>query len=135
MGKKGAGTTKGRSLVRTTRGLHTGSKLNCADNSGAKELEIISVVNYGGVRRRFPKAGVGDMVLASVKRGKPDMRKQIVNAIIVRQRMEYRRTDGMRIKFFDNAAVVTTPDGVPRGTDIRGPVAKEAIENWVHIKE
>lgn len=56
-----------------------------------------------------------------------------MNAIIIRQRKEYRRIDGTRIKFEDNAAVVTGPDGVPKGTEIRGPVAKEAIERWLRI--
>ncbi|MFQ5891953.1 MAG: 50S ribosomal protein L14, partial [Candidatus Methanofastidiosia archaeon] len=124
MAKKGAGATRGRSAVRPIRSLTTGSRLVCADNTGAKELEIVSVYRYKGVLRRYPKAGVGDMVYASVKKGKPEIRKKIVNAIIIRQRKEYRRIDGTRIKFEDNAAVVTGPDGVPKGTEIRGPVAK-----------
>ncbi|KYK31859.1 MAG: 50S ribosomal protein L14 [Theionarchaea archaeon] len=133
MGKKGAGATRGRSLARPTRALCTGSRLVCADNTGAKELEIISVLEYKGILRRYPKAGVGDMVMVSVKKGKPDIRKKVLNAVIVRQRKEYRRISGMRIKFEDNAAVITGPDGVPKGTEIRGPVAKEAIEKWVRL--
>ncbi len=133
MGRKGAGATRGRSLVRPGRALCTGSRLLCADNTGAKELEIIAVLEYTGTLRRYPKAGVGDMVVVSVKKGKPDIRKKMVNAIIIRQRKEYRRVSGMRIKFEDNAAVITGPDGVPKGTEIRGPVAKEAIEKWVRL--
>jgi large subunit ribosomal protein L14 len=133
MGKKGAGATRGRSLVRPTRSLCTGSRLVCADNTGAKELEIISVMEYKGVLRRYPKAGVGDMVVVSVKKGRPDVRKKVMNAVIIRQRKEYRRVTGMRIKFEDNAAVITGTDGVPKGTEIRGPVAKEAIEKWVRL--
>lgn len=133
MGKKGAGATRGRSLARPTRALTTGSRLVCADNTGAKELEIVSVREYHGVLRRYPKAGVGDMVMASVKKGRPDVRKKVVNAVIVRQKKEYRRASGIRIKFEDNAAVITGEDGVPTGTEIRGPVAKEAVEKWVRL--
>ncbi|MHC1605366.1 MAG: 50S ribosomal protein L14 [Candidatus Methanofastidiosia archaeon] len=130
---KGAGATKGRSPVRPGRALATGSRLVCADNTGAKELEIISVVGYKGVKRRYPKAGVGDMVYASVKKGRPNVRKTIVNAVVVRQRKEYKRLDGTRIKFEDNAAIITGLDGVPKGSEARGPVAKEAVERWLKI--
>ena len=130
---KGAGATRGRSPVRPGRALTTGSRLICADNTGAKELEIIAVYGYKGVKRRYPKAGVGDMVFASVKKGRPNIRKTIVQAVIVRQKKEYRRLDGTRIKFEDNAAVITGPDGVPKGSEARGPVAKEAVERWLKI--
>lgn len=133
MGRKGAGATRGRALVKPPRALSTGSRLVCADNTGAKELEIIAVLEYTGVLRRYPRAGVGDMVMASVKKGRPDVRKKMVNAVIIRQRKEYRRITGMRVKFEDNAAVITGPDGVPKGTEIRGPVAKEAVEKWVRL--
>jgi large subunit ribosomal protein L14 len=132
-GKKGAGATRGVSPVRPTRALPVGAYLVCADNSGAKVLQIIGVVGYKGVRRRLASAGVGDMVIAAVKKGRPDIRHQVVRAVIVRQRKEYKRLDGMRVKFEDNAAVVTTEDGVPRGTEIRGPIAREAAEKWVRL--
>ncbi len=133
MPKKGAGATRGKSPVRPTRSLSTGSRLICADNTGAKELEIISVSRYKGTLRRHASAGIGDMVMASVKKGKPDVRKTVVNAIIIRQRKEYKRLDGMRVKFEDNAAVLVTPDGMPRGSEIKGPMAKEAAERWVRL--
>ncbi|WP_088336250.1 50S ribosomal protein L14 [Methanopyrus sp. KOL6] len=113
--------------------LPVGARLTCADNTGARELQIIAVKGYKGVRRRLPNAGIGDMVVCSVKEGTPDMRKEVVNAVIVRQRKEYRRPDGTRVKFEDNAAVIVTPDGAPRGSEIRGPVAKEAAERWPRI--
>jgi large subunit ribosomal protein L14 len=112
------------------RALPAGARLEVVDNSGAKEIEIISVRGYKGVRRRLPKAGVGDLVVVSVKKGTPDMRKQKVHAIIIRQKKEYQRPDGMRIKFEDNAAVVTNEKGEPKGSDVKGPVAKEAAERW-----
>jgi len=133
MGKKGAGVAVGVSPVTPVKTLIPGSKLVCADNTGAKELQIITVAKYGGTRRRMPKAGVGDMVIASVKKGTPELRKQIVRAIVIRQRKEYRRTDGIRVKFEDNAAVLMTPEGAPRGSEVKGPVAREAIESWPRV--
>ena len=68
-----------------TRGLQNGSEINVIDNTGAKVIEIITVPGYHGVARRVPSAGVGDMVIASVKKGTPQMRRQIVFAVIVRR--------------------------------------------------
>ncbi len=114
-----------------TRGLLAGSWVVTCDNSGAKILKIISFKNRKTTRRRVPFGGVGDLVLAAVKRGKPEMRKQVVFAVIVRQKKEYRRSDGMRIKFEDNAAVVLKDDkGNPKGTILKGPIAKEAAGRW-----
>jgi large subunit ribosomal protein L14 len=133
MAKKGAGATRGISPVRPTRALPIGAYLKVADNSGAKVIQIIGVVGYKGTRRRLASAGVGDMVIATVKKGRPDIRHQVVRAVVVRQRKEYRRLDGMRVKFEDNAAAIVTPEGVPRGTEIRGAIAREAAERWVRL--
>ena len=113
--------------------ITAGSRLTCADNSGAKEIEVISVRTYKGRLNRYPKAGVADLVVASVKKGKPDMRKQVVLAVIIRQRKPYRRYNGTRIRFHDNAAVVITEEGFPKGTEIKGAVAREATEKWNKI--
>ncbi|MCS7144757.1 MAG: 50S ribosomal protein L14 [Archaeoglobaceae archaeon] len=115
------------------RALPTGAMLVCADNSGAREVQIISVIGYKGVRRRYPAAGIGDMVVVSVKKGLPEIRKQIHYAVIIRQRKEFRRPNGDRIKFEDNAAVLVNEKGEPKGTEIRGPVAKEAAERFAKI--
>ena len=115
------------------RALPSGARLEVADNTGAKEIEIIQVIGYKGTRRRQPSAGVGDIVVASVKKGTPEMRKQVVRAVIIRQRKEYRRRSGERIKFEDNAAVITNEKGEPKGSEIKGPVAKEAAERWSKI--
>jgi large subunit ribosomal protein L14 len=112
------------------RALPSGARIEVVDNSGAKVIEIISVRGYKGVRRRMPKAGVGDLVVASVKKGTPEMRKQKVHAVIIRQKKEYQRPNGMRVKFEDNAAVITNENGEPKGSDVKGPVAKEAAERW-----
>ncbi len=115
------------------RSLPNGARLVCADNTGAKELEIIAVKGYKGVARRLPAGGVGSLVFVSVKKGTPEMRKQVLPAIIIRQKKEYRRPDGSRVKFSDNAAVIVTPEGSPKGSEIKGPVAKEAAERWAGV--
>lgn len=115
------------------RGLNRGTILNCADNTGAQTLEILSVKGYHGTRRRQPRAGVGDLVTVSVKKGTPEMRKQVFPAVIVRQRKQYRRSDGTRIEFADNAAVIVDENEDVKGTEIKGPVAREAGERFPKV--
>lgn len=116
-----------------TAALNVGSYLVCADNTGAKVLQIISVFGYKGVKRRQPKAGVGNMIKCSVKEGDVKIRKQVVNAVIIRQKAEYRRLDGLRVSFEDNAAVLVDDTGSPKATEIKGPVAKEVVERFSAI--
>jgi large subunit ribosomal protein L14 len=116
-----------------TRALVAGSRLACADNTGAKELKLINVMGYKGRLRRAPGACVGEMVAVSVTKGSPDLRRQILPAVVVRQRKMFRRPDGVRIQFEDNAAVIMTPEGELKGTEIRGPVAREAAERWPRV--
>jgi len=114
-------------------GLTIGSVVNCADNTGARRLRIIQMIGYKGRRRRLPSIGIGDLVTVSVREGTPEMKRQLFNAVIVRQRRPYLRKDGSRIRFEDNAAVILTPEGTLRGSDIKGPVAREAVERWARI--
>ncbi|HLH86003.1 MAG TPA: 50S ribosomal protein L14 [Thermoplasmataceae archaeon] len=118
---------------RQHRGLPLGATMLCADNSGAKMISLIDVKAYHGVARRIPAAGVGDMFIASVKKGTPEMRSKIVYAVVIRQRRPYRRPDGTMVQFDENAAVLVTPDGEVRGSEIKGPVAREAAERWPRI--
>jgi len=118
---------------RQTRGLPIGARLTCADNTGAKIVEIVSVPKYHGVHRRTPSAGIGDLLVVSVKKGTPEMRRQLINAVIIRQRRPFRRPDGTMVAFEDNAVVLTTPTGETKGSDIKGPVAREAAERWARI--
>ncbi|MFW5865602.1 MAG: 50S ribosomal protein L14 [Nanoarchaeota archaeon] len=114
-----------------TEGLQVGSRVDTCDNSGAKVLKITGVKRTKTVKGRISGAGVGDMVVAAVKKGRPDMRKSVVFAIIVRQRKEYRRVDGTRVSFEDNAAVVLKDEnGNPKGTIFKGPIAKEVTSKW-----
>jgi large subunit ribosomal protein L14 len=119
--------------ARIKKALNVGSYLVCADNTGAKVLQIISVIGYKGIRRRQPKAGVGDVVKCTVKEGDVKIRKQVVTAVIIRQKAEYRRKEGIRIKFEDNAAVLVNESLEPRGTQIKGPVAREVVERFPAI--
>lgn len=122
--------------ARVTKTINRRAKIDACDNSGAKVIQIISVIGYKGVKRRVPVCGVGDLITASVIKGDPEMRKQVVYAIIVRQRKEYRRKDGTRIKFEDNAAVVLKDEkGNPKGTLIKGPIAKEVADRWPAVSK
>ncbi len=116
-----------------TQGLSKGSRLTCADNTGARELNLVSVAGYGGTKNRQPKAGVGDKITVSVTRGTPEMRRQILEAVIIRQRQPIRRPDGLRVKFEDNAAVIIDEAEDPRGTEIKGPIAREVAERYGSI--
>lgn len=102
------------------------SLLNVADNTGAKIIRVFKVL--GGSKKRY--ARIGDLVVASVQIAEPRKmlkKKEIVRAVIVRQRAPFRRKDGSYIRFDDNAAVVV--DGVePKGGRIFGPVARELRE-------
>lgn len=104
--------------------------MNCADNSGARNLYIISVKGIGARLNRLPAGGVGDMVMATVKKGKPELRKKVMPAVIVRQSKPWRRADGMFLYFEDNAGVIVNPKGEMKGSAITGPVGKEAAELW-----
>jgi large subunit ribosomal protein L14 len=119
---------------RVTRGLPFGSRLEVCDNSGAKIIRLFGVKGNNTKKGKYPAAGVGDLIYASIIKGKPGMKSETVLAVIVRQRKEYRRESGERIKFEDNAAVVLKDDkGNPKGTIFKGPIAKEATLRWPGI--
>lgn len=79
---------------------------------------------------RLPAGGVGDMVMATVKKGKPELRKKVHPAVIVRQSKPWKRFDGVFLYFEDNAGVIVNPKGEMKGSAITGPVGKEAAELW-----
>ena len=76
-----------------SKALPIGATLQCVDNTGAREIQIISVKGFKGVRRRLDVAGVGDLVVASVKKGTADMRRDVVNAVVIRQKKVYMLAD------------------------------------------
>ncbi len=113
------------------RALPLQAEVGTCDNSGAKVVKLIAVIGHKTVRGRLPAAGIGDLVMVAVKKGKLEMRKTVVPAIIVRQKKEFRRPDGTRVKFEDNACVILKDEkGNPKGTIYKGPIAKEVAERW-----
>jgi len=131
MSKRKAGSTGQK--FRQALALPVGAIMNCADNSGAKNLYVISVVGIKGHLNRLPSAGVGDMVMATVKKGKPELRKKVHPAIVIRQRKPWRRKDGIFLYFEDNAGVIVNPKGEMKGSAITGPVAKECADLWPRV--
>ncbi|MHA1933482.1 MAG: 50S ribosomal protein L14 [Promethearchaeota archaeon] len=119
---------KGVVRHKTSYGLCNGSKIQIADNSGAKIAQIINVDHFKTRLRRLPKATVGSICTVTIKKGKPEMRGNILKAVIVRQKMIIRRLDGTRLRFEDNAGVLVSREGEPKGTEVRGPIAREAAE-------
>ena len=108
--------------------LQQESRLNVADNTGAKELLVIRAL--GGSTRRY--AHVGDIVVCSVKEATPGgvvKKGDVVKAVVVRTKKPIRRKDGSYIRFDENAAVIIKEDKTPRGTRIFGPVARELREH------
>ncbi len=116
-----------------TKTMTIGTMMPCTDNSGAKMIYIIGALHYRGTRGRGPQVGVGDVVIASVRKGKPDMVKKVIKALIVRQKKEFRRANGTRIMFEDNAAVLVNDDMLPVGTEIKGVVAREISERFPKV--
>lgn len=100
------------------------SVLTVADNTGAKRVMCIKVL--GGSKRRY--AGVGDTIVVAVKEAAPRgtvKKKAVERAVVVRTKSQTRRKDGSGIRFDDNACVIVAKDGLPKGTRVFGPVARE----------
>lgn len=120
--------------ARITRPLPFGATLEVVDNSGAKVVRIYTVYKVKTSKGKIVAGGISDLVNANVVKGKPEMKKKSVLSVIIRQKKEFRRQDGTRVQFEDNAAVVVKDNkGNPQGTLIKGPVAKEVCERWPAI--
>ncbi|MEM5798459.1 MAG: uL14 family ribosomal protein [Candidatus Aenigmatarchaeota archaeon] len=115
------------------RGLSVGSYLVCADNSGAKELQIISAKTIKTRWRLAQRIGVGDVVTCRVSKGNENIRHQVVKAVIIRQKKVWKRPNGISISFEDNAAVLVDDRFEPKATMIKGPVAREVVERFTAI--
>ena len=113
------------------RGLPIGAEIPVVDNSGAKLVKVISVKGFKSIKRKLECGGIGDMITGHVIKGKADMKHEVVKCVIVRQKQETKRPDGTTIKFQSNGAVVLKDDkGVPKGTLIKGAIAKEVGERF-----
>jgi large subunit ribosomal protein L14 len=120
---------------KVTASLQKGSSLVCADNSGAKELQIIAVRGFKGKKRTNPRGGVGSLVVCRVLKGNEKVRHEKFKCVIIRQKKEYRRPDGTRIRFEDNAAVIVDDQFAPKGSIIKGPVAREAVQRFATLSK
>ena len=117
--------------ARATRGLNIGSNVIAADNSGARIVRITGVKRGKSKKGRQQYAKISDWVKVSVRAGKPEMKGQVFDAVVIRQKKPYRRNTGERVAFTDNAAVLLKDEkGNPKGTQIKGPIAKEVAERW-----
>jgi large subunit ribosomal protein L14 len=117
-----------------TRALNVGAMVLAADNSGARIVRIVSVKRWKAKKGRQMAAKIGDWVKVSVRKGLPDMRGKVFDAIVIRQKKSYRRLNGERIAFEDNAvALLKDEKGNPKGTQIKGPVAREIMERWPQV--
>ena len=116
-----------------TRSIPVGAQIVCADNTGAKIIEIVNVHKYKTRVSRLPAAAVGDFCNVVVKKGPAELRKQVFGAVIIRQKYAINRLNGVRVQFEDNAGVLITPEGEVKGTDIKGPVPAEATEKWPRV--
>ena len=108
--------------------IQSESRLNVADNSGAKQILCIRVL--GGTKKRY--ASVGDKIVGTVKNATTSgtvKKGQVVKAVVVRVKKEVRRPDGSYIRFSDNACVIIDENGQMKGTRVFGPVARELREN------
>merc|ERR1711998_61663 len=132
MSKRGRGGAAGNKF-RTTLGMNVAAVMNCADNTGAKNLYIMAVKGWGSRLNRLPSGTVGDMFMATVKKGKPELRKKVMPAVIVRQRKAWRRKDGIILYFEDNAGVIVNAKGEMKGSAVTGPIAKECADLWPRI--
>jgi large subunit ribosomal protein L14 len=117
--------------ARATRGLNLGSYVLASDNGGARIVKIVGVRGGKTRRGRQQYAKIGDMVKISVREGDPKIKGQLFDAVVIRQKKPFRRNTGERIAFTDNAvALLKDSKGNPKGTQIKGPIAKEVADRW-----
>ncbi len=120
--------------AKATEGLNLGSMVIASDNSGAKIVKIIGVKKSKAKKGKQISAKIADWVKVSVKKGVPDMKGKVFDAVVIRQKKPYRRLTGERIAFEDNAVVILKDDkGNPKGTQIKGPIAREVSERWPQV--
>lgn len=119
--------------ARPQRSLTLRTHMTCADNTGAKEVYLISTFKQKTRKRQIPSAGIGDVINVVVSKGKPELRKKIFRAVVIRTKSGLTRANGLKLKFEDNAVVLVDKEGIPKGTEIKGPVPKEIGERWPKI--
>jgi len=114
--------------------MNLGAKLIAAGNSGAKIVRLVAVKKAKAKKGKQTAAKIADWVKVSVRKGIPDMKGKVFDAVVVRQRKSYRRLNGERISFADNAVVILKDEkGNPKATQIKGPIAREVLERWPQV--
>ncbi|MFA5173780.1 MAG: uL14 family ribosomal protein [Candidatus Pacearchaeota archaeon] len=117
--------------AKVTRGLNIGSNVEASDNSGARIVRIVGVKTGKTKRGRQQYAKLGDFVKVSVRKGLPTMKGEVFDAVVIRQKKPFRRKTGERVAFTDNAvALLKDEKGNPKGTQIKGPIAREVADRW-----
>jgi large subunit ribosomal protein L14 len=117
--------------AKTTRGVNAGTKAISSDNSGARIVRIFGVKKGKVSKGTQQYMKVGDQVKISVRAGKPEMKGEVFDAVVIRLKKPYRRKTGERVMFEDNAVALLKDDkGNPKGTQIKGCVAREVAERW-----
>ena len=120
--------------AKPTRALNIGSIVDAADKSGARIVKIVSVKRGKTKKGRQGYAKIADQIKVSVRKGDPKMKGEVFDAVIVRQKKSWRRFTGERVCFTDNAVVLLKDDkGNPKGTQIKGPIAREVQERWKEV--
>jgi len=120
--------------ARGTEGLNLGANMVAADNSGAKIVRLVGVKKSKAKKGKQTAAKIADWVKVSVRKGIPDMKGKVFDAVIIRQKKPYRRLTGERIAFEDNAvAILKDEKGNPKGTQIKGAIAREVMERWPSV--
>jgi len=120
--------------AKVTPGLNLGATMVSSDNSGAKIVRLVSVKRSKAKKGKQVCAKIADWVKVSVKKGVPDMKGKVFDAVVIRQKKSYRRLNGERIAFVDNAvAILKDEKGNPKATQIKGPIAREVLERWPQV--
>ena len=120
--------------ARGTLGMNLGARMIAAGNSGAKVVRLVAVKKAKAKKGKQTAAKIADWVKVSVRKGIPDMKGKVFDAVVVRQKKPYRRLNGERIAFEDNAvAILKDEKGNPKATQIKGPVAREVLERWPQV--
>jgi large subunit ribosomal protein L14 len=117
--------------ARGTAALNLGANVIAADNSGAKIVRLVGVKKSKAKKGKQVNAKIADWVKVSVRKGVPDMKGKVFDAVIIRLKKPYRRLNGERVAFEDNAvAILKDEKGNPKGTQIKGAIAREVMERW-----
>ena len=120
--------------AKVTPGLNLGAYMISSDNSGAKIVKLVSVKRAKAKKGKQVCAKIADWVKVSIRKGIPDMKGKVFDAVVIRQKKSYRRLNGERIALEDNAvAILKDEKGNPKGTQIKGPIAREVMERFPSV--